>query len=142
VENIAVEAGPAPWITVLKNFPGLRICIAHLGGETGSADSRLLFNELVTNLNYKVYTDISCVLISGEQYKSFRNFLSTLSADAAAKSESRLLFGSDFPMSLLFGADSYLDYLMNYERNMDDAEIMRYSNSNSARFVFGEEKSV
>ena len=104
---------PKAWEIVLKEHPTLRLCLAHFGGGT---EQGLQWFDDITNLMKEypnVYADISSSM-ADPKYKGkfkahFKEWYGKEIKNARNKIRERILFGTDWYMTLLDGVD-YLEY--------------------------------
>lgn len=104
---------PKAWEKVLKEHPTLRLCLAHFGGGT---EQGLQWFDDITNLMKEypnVYADISSSM-ADPKYKGkfkahFKEWYGKEIKNAQNKIRERILFGTDWYMTLLDGVD-YLEY--------------------------------
>ncbi|PWE31343.1 hypothetical protein DDZ14_13360 [Maritimibacter sp. 55A14] len=107
---------PAAFIPVMRKFPDLRICLAHLGGvedwrryaEDGidpddpaarAANWQVAIRDMITSGDWpNLWTDISYTLFRFEENIAFLRLFLSGGARAEALSR-RVLFGSDFYMT-------------------------------------------
>lgn len=116
---------PKAWEKVLKEYPTLRICLAHFGGGT---DMGLRWLDEIANLikdgNYpNLYADISSSMADPkykEKFKArFKEWHGKEIKDPGSPLRERLLFGTDWYMTLLDGVD-YAEYV-NETKNFIDS---------------------
>jgi len=107
---------PKAWEKVLEEYPTLSICLAHFGGGT---DLGLKWLDEIANLikdgNYpNLYTDISSSMADPkykEKFKArFKEWYGKEIKNPGSNLRERLLFGTDWYMTLLDGVD-YLEYV-------------------------------
>lgn len=132
---------PKAWERVLeqevdtRELSDLHLCLAHYGGNTDlGREWGLQIIELMKNYD-NVYTDISSSFASGGFRKYFKD---TLCADPAFKDtiRHRILFGTDWYMTLLEGVD-YLEYCREAKEFLDrfDTSLwLRFTQANPYRF--------
>jgi predicted TIM-barrel fold metal-dependent hydrolase len=99
---------PLLWEKVVQKYPGLIINLAHFGGGKqlekaleNLNDKSLWSNkiiELITDQRYNVFTDLSC-------YTNFDTIDKLINSPVLNKIKSRILYGSDFILLLLFEND-------------------------------------
>lgn len=121
------------WQKVLTRpeFAELRINFAHMGTQH---DDKLEWRNTILNYfktNQYVYTDCSCQTPLEKDYKKVKNMMSP-------DSESRILFGSDFVINLIW-SESYNDYLYNFLEtpHLDDRQKELMCEINPEKFLFG-----
>ena len=101
---------PAAWRKVLQQFPKLKLCLAHFGGDMfpSGIDNDWVQDILKLTREFpNVYTDVSCWKLS-----SCRDVLEQiLSAKKYEHIKDRLLFGTDWYMTLpALGGKSYQSF--------------------------------
>jgi len=132
--NAALYSDPSQkWQKVLSNpeFSNLRINFAHLGSQSGGKSDwqKTIFNTIEKNRN--VYTDCSCITPQSKDYEAISNLMNS-------KTESNILFGTDFVINLLWSG-SYNEYLDNFVLNQYLSESQKdlMCNTNPEKFLFG-----
>jgi predicted TIM-barrel fold metal-dependent hydrolase len=154
--NIAKYTNPLRWEKVLELFPDLKLNLAHLGGgnfkdgyekaltpaEIEAKSWRSKVYELVTSYE-NVYTDFSCMCFDDFDYNVFRNELDDWikkqgKSDIESKLFSKILFGTDFSINLMFGAKSYQEYVGNFTTQQSFTKLReQFCEINPYRFLFG-----
>jgi len=138
VKDSEARTNPAKWREVLNRFPRLKINLAHLGVQnkrTLGIFPRRTWQKKVLSLIKdfdRVYTDFSCLAFDDDFYASLRQLL-----DDHPKLSTRLLFGSDFIINLLW-IESYHDYLLRFQKtpHLRDGEHELFCSFNPASFLF------
>jgi predicted TIM-barrel fold metal-dependent hydrolase len=125
---------PKKWRHVLEAFPSLKLNLAHFGKQK-NAPLLDTWREIVIELileHDNVYTDISCLAFNETFYDQLNNILSQ-----DDKLSSRIMFGTDYMMNLLW-EESYNSYLLRFiQTNEIDPEIkIKMCNVNPGRFIF------
>ncbi|MBC2695482.1 MAG: amidohydrolase family protein [Desulfobacteraceae bacterium] len=100
---------PEAWEKVLKKNPGLKLCLAHFGGnEEWNKEKSDWVDKLIELMqNYEnVYTDFSCFYLKDHKSKFLKMLQDTLPSKANTKYRviDKIIFGTDWYMSL---GDSY-----------------------------------
>lgn len=138
-----VITSPLRWSEVLQRYPELRDNFAHFGRQYhrrwGILPDYLWRRTLVDLMQTypSVYSDISFNATRVSFYAQLDAFLNTLSDTARETVSSRLLFGSDFPLSLI-DAESYAQYVGNLAAALFDVQLKhRICSVNPERFLFG-----
>jgi hypothetical protein len=139
---------PEKWRQVLGAFPRLKLNLAHFGkqGDTVGIPHhkwRKTVIELVLG-HENVYTDISCLAFDDDFYHELDELLGGFEPETRERLLSRILFGSDYMINLLW-ADSYNGYLRAFletgqlgdTREAGDEMKVRFCNGNAGRFLFG-----
>ncbi len=124
------------WAAVLGHYPDLKVNLAHFPPGKGDEDRRDQTVELV--LKYEnVYVDLSCRATSEKYYRELRKMLDGLLAEDVEKLRSRILFGTDFAVNLMW-IDSYNGYLGLFSRTMalTQEEKHAFCSVNPERFLF------
>jgi len=129
---------PARWEKVLKRYPRLKINLAHFGRKSDAPFSE--WSNKICSLMYKyefVYTDLSFNGFDPAYYAGLKTFLNKLPGKMAGIIPQRIMFGSDFMMSLL-KIESYSQYLSYYSETPYLSAEAKYSfcSVNSERFLF------
>jgi hypothetical protein len=130
------------WEKVTSEYPKLKLNIAHF-----PANEKLFWflpkrqrlkeiSNLVINRK-NVYVDFSCRAITDKYYKSLKRFLVSQSQESRNKLVDRILFGTDFAVSLT-SIDSYNEYLYIFSRSseLSKADKEKYCSQNPQRFLF------
>jgi len=130
---------PARWESVLKNYPALKLNLAHFGRKSLAPFSD--WSTRICSLIYKyenVYTDLSFNGFDPAYYAGLKIFLEKLPHKMSKIVPQRILFGSDFMMSLL-KIESYSKYLSHFSASAHlGAESKNaFCSVNPARFLFG-----
>jgi hypothetical protein len=121
------------WNEVLfrPEYRKLKINFSHLGSQSGiRTDWRETILRYITD-NQFVYTDCSGMTPGINDYEVIRNIMND-------KTESGILFGSDFIINLIWSG-SYNEYLSNFLQSpfLDDRQKNLICNINPERFLFG-----
>ena len=106
---------PDAFLPILEDFPNLRICLAHFGGQRdwqayanpddsdlpkGSVNWQRRIRELIGSGQYPgLWTDISYTLFEFEEFIPFLRLFLLGDDDASERLRQRVLFGSDFYMT-------------------------------------------
>ncbi len=132
------------WEEVTSRYPKLKLNIAHF-----PANEKLLWffpkkqrlNEILNLvINRKnVYVDFSCRATSDKYYKSLRKFMDSLPQKSRDKLADRILFGTDFAVSLI-SIDSYNEYLgiFSSSSSITKTDKVKYCAQNPQKFLFME----
>ena len=121
------------WQKVLDNpdYKKLKINFAHLGSQSGQVTDwqKTIIGTIESRTN--VYTDCSCITPQSKDYEIISKLLND-------KTESNLLFGTDFVINLIW-SESYNEYLDNFiiTQNLTDRQKDLICNKNPERFLFG-----
>lgn len=115
----------------LPEYKNLRINFAHLGNQK---EGRTEWRETIMDLikpDGNVYTDCSCVTSGINNYATVKKIMNV-------NNESKILFGTDFIINLIW-SDSYNQYLENL---LETPHLTGYqkeliSEKNPAKFLFG-----
>ncbi|HEY0548802.1 MAG TPA: amidohydrolase family protein, partial [Verrucomicrobiae bacterium] len=131
---------PAAWDAVLKDFPALRVCFGHFGGDENLSRAVIPAASWTAHIlelmeEYPgVYADIAYhtdCMAGGQAEKNYFANLSTLLARATVRD--RILFGSDY---FLVRQQLREDNLWRYfETNFTAAEFTRITTVNPAAFL-------
>ncbi len=140
-QNIKIYTSPERWKTVLvqEKYEKLKINFAHFGGDIIQHKHKKYWYKKVVELINRfdnVYTDFSCLTMKIKAYKKLAREIKSFS-NKDSKLSDRILFGSDFPMCLLFGSDSYMHYLENFRDTKHIKDKINYCSINPERFLFG-----
>lgn len=131
--NATACSDPAKWFKILNNpsFRELRINFAHMGDQhIGSKEWLNTITSLAEKFS-NVYTDFSCLTPESKDYETIGRLMET-------NLSSRILFGSDFVINLLWSG-SYNEYISNFLRTpyLNDEQKLKVCHSNSEKFLFG-----
>ncbi len=148
---------PASWRTVLENYPGLRLDLAHFGRQYAISADKNIYSisarmkmlpsspwfrsaaELMQEFD-GVYADLSFSGCQDDFYIRLNNYIGTLEGSAKEKFLSRILFGSDFSINLL-KVESYTEYYSILEGSpLSDEDIRRFTEDNILTFLDLHEK--
>lgn len=140
-EEIDVITDVSKWARVLQEYRDLKLNLAHF--PMGKREQERRDETLKLVLEYEnVYVDISCRATSDQYYQGLRKLLDQLRVVDAANAEtltSRILFGSDFAVNLMW-IESYKGYLDLFSRTaaLTPAEKHVFCSTNPERFLFRE----
>ena len=126
---------PKAWEEVLRHNRGLRLCLAHFGGNTvlGRKWGLQIINLIKANDN--VYTDISSSFGDPNFREYFKEIIWT-DKDFKKKIRNHILFGTDWYMTLLEQVD-YGKYCRDAKRFLDEFDSslwVRFSQVNPYEF--------
>lgn len=137
------------WKSVLEHYPSLKLNIAHLPAEFwprrvfASVQYRLEKQRLMAIVELviekeNVYTDFSCRALNDNYYLCLKEVIGSRSSeDDKVKLRSRIMFGSDYAVSL-GSIESYNRYLEIFSRtrHLTDGEKHLFCSVNPERFLF------
>ncbi len=132
---------PDRWIPVLKAYPGLVVDFAHFGERyLGRPRAKGEWTESIIRLMERysgVYADVAFNGCEPAYWAKLARLVGSLPAATADIVRSRLLFGSDFVISLT-KTRSYLDYVSDFASSPLDAGLKRAMVAvNPSAFLFG-----
>lgn len=132
---------PARWLDVLGEFPGLIVDFAHFGERyLGRPGKRGSWTVTIVELMRRypgVYADVAFNGSEPVYWNKLAGYLDSLPSIDAGLVRSRLLFGTDFVISLM-KARSYLDYVTDFAEGPLDLELkLAMMSKNPSRFLFG-----
>ncbi len=105
-----IFASPERWKKVLTKFPELKINLAHLKQK----NSKFLKNIIELIIEHKhVYSDLAYAGFDEKEYEELEKRIKKLAGSHSDKLYERILYGSDFSISLL-QADSYSSLLKKF----------------------------
>ncbi len=118
---------PRLWEQVLNRFPGLRLNLAHFGGDSLQWQQEIF--SLITSEKYpNLYTDLSCqtepAMLRHIKRKYFDNRLM----------QQRFLYGSDFYLNMFF-IDTFDRYYANFRSVFTPQEFQIIARHNPQRFL-------
>ncbi len=134
-------SNPAHWRPVLKEYPKLRICFGHFGGDENLTKKKITENswtqtilDMMVEYKGQVYTDVAYhtdTMNGGEKEKNYISHLKRLIAD---KRYARyILWGTDFVMvRTRMREKSYWHY---FEHRLSKKEFSQISNKNAHAFL-------
>jgi hypothetical protein len=127
-------AHPEKWARVLERYPDLRLNLAHFGAENDGW--RKAITELIMAYE-NVYTDISYRGVDRSYYFGLREFLDNYSNDDRTRIMERIIFGSDFMISLM-EIESYSKYMKYFAgtKEFTAGEKEKLCSINPERFLF------
>lgn len=147
-DNAHDYTNPEKWRRVLAEFPHMKLNLAHFGkqGNTAIVIPHHKWRETVIDLmltHDNVYTDISCLAFDDDFYHELDELLGGFEPAKRERLISRILFGSDFMINLLW-AHSYNEYLRTFIETgqlgdtpqAGEAMKVRFCNENARRFLF------
>lgn len=141
-----IRTSPKRWEKVLEKYPKLKINFAHMGktGKFWKVFTRDQWAHQILDLVLKydeVYTDFSCCGFSEAYYASLKPLLEKYSNKQTEKLYSRILFGSDFMINLLY-IDSYSGYIDIFleSPSFTNAQKHDFVFKNPERFLFAENR--
>ena len=137
-EDLERFTSPSSWGKVLRNYPMLKLNLAHFGKQENSNRWEKGVIELIKAYD-NVYTDISHRGFDDAFYKSLKNTIRSFDDKALVqKMKKRILFGSDFMINL-FKIDSYCKYYDVFisTKHFTTHEKEGFCCSNPQSFLFG-----
>ncbi|MEI6387597.1 MAG: amidohydrolase family protein [Spirochaetota bacterium] len=147
LEEAWTIGSPERWKEPLARHPELRVDFAHFGmryaNPKGEASERSWSRTIMAYMREYpgVYADISFNGCDPDYYPQLLELLESEDRGGVAIAD-RLLFGTDFPMSLL-KSRSYSDYLRGFsDPGLPDELKLRLCSINPQRFLFGASASV
>jgi hypothetical protein len=125
-ERAGVLNHPVLWRLVMERYPGLKICLAHFGGDSGEWRESIagLMNDFDS-----VYTDLSCIAdyrilkAIKEEYFDRKNPITA-----------RIMYGSDFYLNML-KAEDFRDYYDNFRALFSPADLERMNLAIPEKFL-------
>jgi hypothetical protein len=143
--ELALEyCNPLKWEKVLKEFPNLKLNLAHFGKRKKIFKSilkcqRNLWLENVLRLIKKhenVYADFAYYGINDSFYKVLQKLINKQDEKDRLKLQEHILFGSDMFINLQ-SIDSYNSYLKKYSQSvLHDEDKDKFCRVNPQRFLF------
>jgi predicted TIM-barrel fold metal-dependent hydrolase len=118
---------PMLWEKVLTEYPNLKLNLAHFGLRNSEWQDRI-FTMMGTFKN--LYTDLSC-WTNRDELIAFRNNYFLKAGDDI---KSRILYGSDYYLDLLF-IDSFESYFNNFKSVFTPDELIMLSQTNPLKFI-------
>ncbi|OHB36393.1 MAG: hypothetical protein A2Y08_01990 [Planctomycetes bacterium GWA2_40_7] len=134
------------WKKVLEKYPELKINFGHFGYQSKFLGffpriwpfSRTQWRDSIIELMSKypnVYADFSCISLSDEECKHLEDLIKEKKS-ANPELESRILFGSDFLISLIW-TNSYNEYLNNFITTKSLQSLKEnFCSKNPEKFLF------
>jgi hypothetical protein len=143
--ELALEnCNPLKWENVLKEFPKLKLNLAHFGKRKKFFKSALkyqrnLWHENILHLiknHENVYADFADSGDKNSFYKSLKKLIDKQDEKDKQKLKEHILFGSDYFINLQ-SIDSYNDYLKKYSQCvLHDEDKDKFCRINPQRFLF------
>ena len=130
-------ASVSKWRSALKRFPELKVNLAHF--PMAIAERRRQQETIALVLKHRnLYVDLSCRATSETYYRRLKALLDGMMRADVDRLEDRILFGSDFPVNLMW-IESYNRYLDLFSRtpSLSKPEKHRFCSINPGRFLFG-----
>lgn len=146
--NIEKYTNPKRWSNVLKTYPELKINFAHLGGDEHDDEKQWRESIFTYCIEYEnVYTDFSCMCFNHKDYIRLNNQIEDYLKSDCIKADidknrkklyKRIMYGTDFSINLMFGTDSYQDYLNEFINTKAFSKDIKdlFSYENPMRFLF------
>jgi len=133
---------PGRWYAVLSEYPELIVDFAHFGERyLGRPRDRESWTRTIVALMDRypgVYADVAFNGCDPGYWSRLERFLDSLPARAADRARSRLLFGTDFVISLA-KSRSYRDYVVDFASGPLDAALKRAMMAeNPGRYLMGD----
>jgi predicted TIM-barrel fold metal-dependent hydrolase len=117
---------PDIWKIVLDEYPGLRLNLAHFGGDCNDWRNRIA--QMINSNKYQnLYTDLSC-RTNVDEIQGIRN-----EYDKQAAIQRRLMYGSDFSIVLM--SSDLTNFLKNIESAFPVAKHQDIYCDNAKRFL-------
>ncbi len=119
---------PDLWEKVLQQFPDLKLNLAHFGYPNPD------WNDLLFSMMHKypnLYTDLSCWTDVG----LLKEFKSKYFLKASVDVKSRMMYGSDFYLDLIF-IGSFQEYFKNFTELFSPDEFSQIARDNVKKFLF------
>ena len=113
---------PTLWCKVLTEYPMLKICLAHFGG--GSLQWQKEIAQLILDFE-NVYTDLSCQTDINNLEQIKEDYFKIDSVENK-KIRSRIMYGSDYFLNLLQGAE-FDTYYQNFKKVFTKDELTEMS---------------
>jgi predicted TIM-barrel fold metal-dependent hydrolase len=130
--NARLYTNPERWIKVINNpsFRNLKINFAHIGNQSDGSEDWLGTIIRIMTMNEYVFSDFSCITPEIKDYKAISALMT--------KIPSRVLFGSDFIINLLWSG-SYNEYLRNFLLTpyLNQEQKLKICSENPEKFLFG-----
>ncbi len=132
---------PERWEPVLRDFPDLIVDFAHFGEQyLAHGTARGEWTRKIIDLMRRypgVYADVAFNGCDPAYWHRLQRLIENLDGHTADTVRQRLLFGTDFVVSLV-RSRSYLDYVRDFADSPLDLELKRaMMGDNPARFLFG-----
>lgn len=130
-------ASISKWRSALKRFPELKVNLAHFPMAVSERTRQQEAVALVLE-HPNLFVDLSCRASSETYYRRLKALLDGMMRTEMDVLEDRILFGSDFPVNLMW-VESYNRYLDLFSRtpSLTQAEKHRFCSINPGRFLFG-----
>lgn len=128
---------PSNWLKVLEKFPGLKLNLAHFGGDAewekfSSGEPENWVNRII-DMMYRyngLYADFSYTYYNRKYSKALKKLLTENELIS-----SRVLYGSDFYMVVSEG--HFRSLKMSFTNTMGDELMKKIAKDNPMRFLFG-----
>ena len=117
---------PQIWEKVLQNYPKIKICLAHFGGE-----SEIWRKEIARLMGVysNLYTDLSCITHQDRLEKIRKAYFGKKN-----KIKDRIMYGSDFYLNMLDKL-TFSDYYEHFRRSFHRKELKEMSVDVPKRFL-------
>lgn len=130
-------SSPFKWESVLKNYPDLRLNLAHFGGEE-KPEWRDKILELIVEHDYEhFYTDISYQGVHKNSYASLRKIFDRYHSQQRKRLSEHVIFGTDFMINLqdIKSYSQYLQYFIDADTfTSEEKDLMCHINTE--RFLY------
>jgi predicted TIM-barrel fold metal-dependent hydrolase len=127
---------PDIWEKVMQAYPTLKLNLAHFGN--GNPDWQKKIYSLISNRNYpNMHTDLSCwcnIEDQGKKEIGLQTFYNKYYKDAPDYVKSKILYGSDFYLDLLY-VNSLADFYKNFKKVFPKSEFKRIAVTNAEKFL-------
>ena len=130
------------WKKILEHYPVLKLNLAHFPVNFRERKRREDTLRLVLD-HENVYVNVSCRAINNRYYKQLRKLIDQLSSEERLKLRSRILFGTDFAVNLMW-IESYNKYTDIFAKTdaLTPKEKVTFCSANPERFLFSQAGST
>jgi hypothetical protein len=143
-EDSMRQTSPVRWENVLEHFPELYLNLAHFGKQYYKGrlfKQSIIWQEKIVELLIRyphVYSDISFTGVSPDIWNEVKKLLENMKSAEAGIVSSKLLFGTDWPMSLWFSNSAASCWRTFFESDIGTVLQDKMLSENPMRFHFRE----
>ncbi|TNJ34144.1 amidohydrolase family protein [Prosthecochloris vibrioformis] len=128
---------PSRWELVLREYPGLRLNLAHFGGADSKAWQRKIVELILSGKYPNLYTDISYQGVDRKFYEKLKVFIDSYGEQERRVIMEHVIYGTDFMINLQdvksYGA--YMGHFFETEAfSLEEKDMLAHTNTE--RFLY------